>query len=223
MVQISIAQEQTVSGTVTDGQGMPLPGVNILVKEAGGAAVGIGTQSDLDGNYSIAASSGQVLVFSYLGFETQERVIGNQTVINIVMQEDASELEEVVVTGVAGATSRKKLSVTVAKVDAGDLEVIPSTSAASALQGKVAGVTVTNFGQPGEGSTIQLRGASNLFGGQAPLILVDGVQVEGGISDINSDDIASFEIVKGASASALYGSRAGNGVIVITTRAFSNY
>src|SRR5690606_31186064 len=105
MVQISIAQEQTVSGTVTDGQGMPLPGVNILVKEAGGAAVGIGTQSDLDGNYSIAASSGQVLVFSYLGFETQERVIGNQTVINIVMQEDASELEEVVVTGVAGATS----------------------------------------------------------------------------------------------------------------------
>ena len=218
MVQISIAQEQTVSGTVTDGQGMPLPGVNILVKEAGGAAVGIGTQSDLDGNYSIAASSGQVLVFSYLGFETQERVIGNQTVINIVMQEDASELEEVVVTGVAGATSRKKLSVTVATVDAGDLEVIPSTSAASALQGKVAGVTVTNFGQPGEGSTIQLRGASNLFGGQAPLILVDGVQVEGGISDINSDDIASFEIVKGASASALYGSRAGNGVIVITTK-----
>lgn len=213
VVQFTFAQEKPITGKVTDGDGIPLPGVNVLMDGTTN-----GTQTDFDGNYSIQGSSGDVLVFSYIGFETQQKVVGTSSVINITMAVDASELEEVVVTGVAGATSRKKLSVTVAKVDASDLENIPSTSASSALQGKVAGVTVTNFGQPGDGATIQLRGATNLFGGQEPLILVDGVIVEGGINDINSDDIASFEIVKGASASALYGSRAGNGVIVITTK-----
>lgn len=221
VVQISFAQENTVTGTVTDGDGIPLPGVNIALFEAQATGVRTpvsGTQTDFDGKYSITATSGQVLEFSFIGYETQQRVVGTSTTINVTMAVDAAQLDEVVVTGVAGATSRKKLSVTVAKVDASDLEVIPATSAASALQGKVAGVTVTNFGQPGSGSTIQLRGATNLFGGQSPLVLVDGVIVEGGINDINTDDIASFEIVKGASASALYGSRAGNGVIVITTK-----
>lgn len=213
VVQMTFAQDRTITGTVTDGDGMPLPGVNVLVKGSTS-----GTQTGFEGEYSIQASTGAVLAFSYIGFETVERVVESNDVINVTMTLDAAQLEEVVVTGVAGATSRKKLSVTVAKVDAADLEIIPSTSAASALQGKVAGVNVTNFGQPGSGSTIQLRGATNLFGGQEPLILVDGVQVEGGINDINTDDIASFEIVKGASASALYGSRAGNGVIVITTK-----
>src|SRR5690606_32434664 len=118
------------------------------------------------------------------------------------------------ITGVAGATSRNKLSVTVNKVSEKDLLDIPTTSAASVLQGKVAGVAVTNLGQPGQGANIQLRGANNFFGSQAPLVIVDGVFVEGGLQDISSDDIASIEVVKGASASALYGSRAGNGVIV---------
>lgn len=213
VVQISFAQERTITGTVMDEQGLPIPGVNVLIK---GSTTG--TQTDFDGNYAIDASLGDVLSFSFIGLATQERVVSDEDVINITLEGDAAALEEVVVTGLAGATSRKKLSVTVNKVDAADLEVIPATSAASALQGKVAGVTVTNFGQPGDGSTIQLRGATNLFGGQEPLILVDGIQVEGGIQDINTDDIASFEIVKGASASALYGSRAGNGVIVITTK-----
>lgn len=213
VVQISFAQDRTVSGTVTDGEGMPLPGVNVTVK-----GTTSGTQTDFEGMYTVEVSTGDVLVFSYVGFETQERVVESESTINVTMAVDAAQLDEVVVTGVAGATSRKKLSVTVNKVDSSDLEVIPTTSAASALQGKVAGVNVTNFGQPGEGATIQLRGATNLFGGQSPLILVDGVIVEGGINDVNSDDIESFEIVKGASASALYGSRAGNGVIVITTK-----
>lgn len=213
VVQITFAQDRTITGTVTDGDGMPLPGVNVLVK-----GTTSGTQTDFDGKYSVQASMGDIIVFSYVGFETKQEVVEEENVIDVTMVVDAAQLEEVVVTGVAGATSRKKLSVTVNKVDAGDLEVIPATSAASALQGKVAGVNVTNFGQPGSGSTIQLRGATNLFGGQDPLILVDGVQVNGGINDINTDDIASFEIVKGASASALYGSRAGNGVIVITTK-----
>ncbi|WP_029033352.1 SusC/RagA family TonB-linked outer membrane protein [Salinimicrobium terrae] len=221
VAQISFAQDRIVTGTVTDAQGMPLPGVNIVIEERnsdGNAITTGGTQTDFDGRYSIEVSSGSSLVFSYIGFDTKKEVVEDQSVINVTMVVDAAQLEEVVVTGVAGATSRKKLSVTVGKVDAEDLENIPSTSAASALQGKVAGVNITNFGQPGSGATIQLRGATNLFGGQEPLILVDGIIVEGGINDINTDDIASFEIVKGASASALYGSRAGNGVIVITTK-----
>jgi TonB-linked SusC/RagA family outer membrane protein len=213
VVQITFAQDRAITGTVTDADGMPLPGVNVLVK-----GTTSGTQTNFDGNYSVQASMGDILVFSYIGFETKQEPVEDENVINVTMVVDAAQLEEVVVTGVAGATSRKKLSVTVNKVDSDDLEVIPATSAASALQGKVAGVNITNFGQPGSGSTIQLRGATNLFGGQEPLILVDGVIVEGGIQDINTDDISSFEIVKGASASALYGSRAGNGVIVITTK-----
>ncbi|TBW28101.1 SusC/RagA family TonB-linked outer membrane protein [Gramella sp. KN1008] len=213
VVQIGFAQEKTVSGTVVDEDGLPMPGVNVIEKGTSN-----GTQTDFDGNYSISVAAGDVLSFSYVGFATQEVVVDAANEYNVTMEIDAASLEEVVVTGVAGATSRKKLSVTVNKVDSDDLEVIPATSAASALQGKVAGVNITNFGQPGSGATIQLRGATNLFGGQEPLILVDGVIVEGGIQDINTDDIASFEIVKGASASALYGSRAGNGVIVITTK-----
>lgn len=213
VVQLTFAQEKTVTGTVNDEAGIPMPGVNVLV-----AGSNAGTQTDFDGNYSISVTDEQTLVFSYVGFETTRVAVGGQSTINITLKVDANSLDEVIVTGVAGATSRKKLSVTVNKVGASELENIPATSAASALQGKVAGVVVTNFGQPGSGSTIQLRGATNLFGGQSPLILVDGVIVEGGINDINTDDIASFEIVKGASASALYGSRAGNGVIVITSK-----
>ena len=211
IVQISFAQEKTISGTVSDEAG-PLPGVTILKK-----GTTQGTETDFDGNYSILANTGDVLVFSFVGMKTVERTVGESNQINVTMGSD-NVLDEVVITGVAGATSRKKLSVTVNKVSAKELEDMPQTSAASALQGKVAGVTVTNFGQPGSGATIQLRGATNLFGGQEPLVLVDGVIVEGGINDINTDDIASFEIVKGASASALYGSRAGNGVIVITSK-----
>ncbi|WP_347922912.1 SusC/RagA family TonB-linked outer membrane protein [Pontimicrobium sp. SW4] len=209
----STAQVKKISGTVSDESGTPLPGVNIVVKGTTN-----GTQTDFDGNYTINANTGDVLAFTYLGLKSSEQTVGSSLTINVTMKEDAAQLDEVVVTGVAGATSRKKLSVTVAKVSSDDLENIPTTSAASALQGKIPGVTVTNFGRPGQGSTILLRGSTNLFGSQSPLILVDGIIVQGGLQDINIDDIESFEVVKGASASALYGSRAGNGVIVITTK-----
>ena len=128
-----------------------------------------------------------------------------------------TQLEEVIVAGVAGATSKKKLSVTVASLKAEDIEAVPASSAAGALLGKVAGVSIANLGRPGAGSTIVLRGAGNFYGTQEPLVLVDGTLV-GSLDDVNVDDIASFEIVKGASAAALYGSRAGNGVIVISTK-----
>tara|TARA_R110001599_G_scaffold144948_5_gene327094 strand:- start:1281 stop:4322 length:3042 start_codon:yes stop_codon:yes gene_type:complete len=211
-VQISFAQEKTVSGTVSDQNGT-LPGVSVLIK-----GTNTGTETDFDGKYSIKAETGAVLSFRYLGYKTVEKTIGASNTINVTMTEDANLLDEVVVTGVAGATSKKKLSVTVATVNAADLEKVPAGSAASALQGKVAGITVTNLGRPGQGATILLRGAANFYGSQAPLVIMDGIFIEGGLGDINVDDIASFEIVKGASASSLYGSRAGNGVIVITSK-----
>src|SRR5690606_16664629 len=213
VVQISFAQDKTITGTVTDANGLPLPGVNIVVE-----GTTTGTQTDFDGNFVINASQGQTLLFSYIGLKATSRAVGSGNVVNVQMEEDAQALEEVVVTGVAGATDKRKLSVTVASVSAEELEKVPANSAASALQGKVAGVTVSNLGRPGEGATIIMRGAANLYGSQSPLVIMDGVFVEGGMADINVDDIASFELVKGASASSLYGSRAGNGVIVITTK-----
>ena len=144
--------------------------------------------------------------------------MGNSNSINVSLKQDANVLDEIVVTGVTRATSRKKLSVTVASVTAADVEKVPAGSTASALQGKVAGVTVTNLGRPGQVATIVLRGVANFYGSQAPLVILDGIFVEGELGDINVDDITSFEIVKGASASSLYGSRAGNGVIVISTK-----
>ena len=152
-----------------------------------------------------------------MGYQTSEQTVGSSDSINVSLVAD-NELDEVIVSGVAGATSRKKLSVTVASVKAEDIEAVPASSASGALMGKVAGVTVTNLGRPGQGATIVLRGATNFYGSQEPLVILDGVFVEGGLGDINVDDIASFEIVKGASASSLYGSRAGNGVIVITSK-----
>lgn len=211
LVQITFAQEKTISGTVSDETG-PLPGVNVIIK-----GTSSGTQTDFDGKYSLKAKTGDVLVFSFVGMEKTERKVGATTSIDVVMT-GSNVLEEIVVTGVAGATSKKKLSVTVASVSADDLEKVPASSAASALQGKVAGISVTNLGRPGQGATILLRGAANFYGSQAPLVIMDGIFIEGGLADINVDDIASFEIVKGASASSLYGSRAGNGVIVITSK-----
>jgi TonB-linked SusC/RagA family outer membrane protein len=212
VVQIAFAQSKTISGSVSDESG-PLPGVSIMIK-----GTSSGTETDFDGNYSISANTGDVLQFRFIGKETSEMTVGDSNTINVTMSDDAEALDEIIVSGVAGATSRKKLSVTVASVTAKDIEKVPAGSAASALQGKVAGVSVTNFGRPGQGATILLRGGANFYGSQAPLVILDGIFIEGGLGDINVDDIASFEIVKGASASALYGSRAGNGVIVITTK-----
>ena len=211
IVQFTFAQEKTISGTVSDETG-PLPGVSVLIK-----GTTTGTESNFDGKYTISTNVGDVLTFSFVGMTSKEVTVGISDVINVTLTAD-NVLDEVVVTGVAGATSKKKLSVTVATVRAEDLEKVPAGSAASALQGKVAGVSVTNLGRPGQGATILLRGGANFYGSQAPLVIMDGIFIEGGLADINVDDIASFEIVKGASASSLYGSRAGNGVIVIISK-----
>ena len=207
-----IYSQEKISGKVVDDLGGGLPGATVLVK-----GTNTGVTSDFDGNFEISANSNDILIVSYLGFATKEiRIVSD--FLEISLDPASNALDEVVVAGVAGATSKKKLSVTVNSVSAEQIQDVPASNAAGALLGKVAGVSITNLGRPGQGSTIILRGAANFYGSQEPLVILDGVFVEGGLADINVDDIASFEIVKGASASALYGSRAGNGVIVVTSK-----
>lgn len=215
-VQALLAQ-RTITGTVTsESDGEPLPGVTVVLK----TSPSTGAVSDFEGKYQIKVPEGQVtLVFSFIGMQTKEIITTESTVLDVVLMQDQFGLDEVIVTGVASGTQRKKMSVSVTRVGAEQLEEVPATSAASALQGKVAGVTITqSAGQPGQAATIVIRGATQMNGSQEPLIIVDGVMIGGTLADVNADDIESYEVVKGASASALYGSRAGNGVIVITTK-----
>ena len=212
LLGFSVFAQKTITGVVSDETGAPLPGATIVID---GTATGVST--DFDGNFSIEASEGDTLIASFIGYASSSVQVGAEDTINFSLSSD-NELDEIIVSGVAGATSRKKLSVTVASVNADEIEAVPASSASGALMGKVAGVSITNLGRPGQGATIVLRGATNFYGSQEPLVILDGVFVEGGLGDINVDDIASFEIVKGASASSLYGSRAGNGVIVITSK-----
>ena len=215
VVQISFAQEKTISGTVSDASGV-LPGVSVSIK---GSTQG--TETDFYGKYSIRASQGNVLVFRYLGYKVVEKTVGSSNTISLTMKEDSNLLDEIIVTGVAGPTSKKKLAISAATVGSELLEKVPATSAAGAIQGKVAGVTVVQpSGLPGSSPSITIRGATSLLGNQAPLIIVDGVFLaSGNLADINTEDIKSFEILKGAAAAAsLYGSKAANGVIQIITK-----
>lgn len=211
------AQTKIVTGTVTssvEGEG-PIAGVSIIVQ-----GTTIGTYTDINGKYTLTVpQSANLLVFTFIGMKTQEVEIGNQTVIDIIMEQDLLNLDEVIVTGVAAGTPKKKMAVSVERVGEDKLKEVFANSASSALQGKVSGVTVVSAtGEPGSAATILVRGATQISGSQAPLIILDGAIMEGTLGDINVDDIESIEVVKGASASALYGSRAGNGVIAVTTK-----
>jgi len=214
MKQFTFAQV-TITGTIISADdNLGLPGAAVVVK-----GTTTGTTTDIDGKYKINVPQGATLVFSFVGMKSQEVVIASQTAIDITLKSDIFKMDEVVVAGVASATPKRNLSVSVAKVDSKELEDVPGTSASSALQGKVAGVViVSGNGNPGESSGIRLRGSNSLLEGQSPLIIVDGVMFQGELSDINANDIESYEVVKGAAASALYGSQAGSGVLVITTR-----
>ena len=206
---MSIAQSTKITGKVLDAAGKPIPGASILVK---GSRIGAATLED--GSFSIAVpQNSKTLVVSAIA-------LGSSTVITVNLTEDANLLSDVIVTGVAGATSRKKMTVSVTKVGEEQLKAVPATSLSSALTGKVAGLKAASYGgQPGESLDLLLRGDNNLPNvSSAPLILVDGVILAGNLADINSDDVESIEVVKGAAASALYGSRAGNGVISIITK-----
>lgn len=204
-------QAKQVSGTITDSQGVPLPGATVVVKNSSN-----GVQSDFDGVFAITVNSGDVLVFSYLGYDAQEIEVGNQSTINVTLSENTAMLDEVVVTGY-GSQSRATLTSSVSKLDTQVLENVSRSNPATALQGTVAGLRVTNnTGQPGSTPQIVMRGGTNFSGADSPLILVDGVPSS--FYALNSDDIESIEVLKDAAATAIYGARSANGVILITTK-----
>ncbi len=205
------AQQMNIIGTITDVSGQPLPGANVLVK-----GTTTGTQSDFDGHYTIKAQTGDVLIFSYLGFTSQNVTVGTNNTINVTLSEDAALLDEVVVTGY-GSQTRATLTTSVSKLDTQVLESSTRSNAATALQGSIAGLRVTNTtGQPGATPQIVLRGGTNFDGTGSPLILVDGIPSS--FYALNSDDIESIEVLKDAAATAIYGARSANGVILVTTK-----
>lgn len=230
IAQISFAQERTVTGTVTDNAGFPLPGVSILVK-----GTSKGTQTDFDGKFSIVASPTQVLIISYVGMKPQE-VLAASTSLTVKLADDAVELEGVVITAFGIKRKPKDLGYSVSTVDAERITQNSEPDLLRALNGKVAGVNinVTN-GVAGASNQITIRGVNSFNGDTQPLIIVDGVQYsnnevttssqvtgggsyQNGLSSIDPNDIATFNVLKSAAAAALYGSRARNGVIVITTK-----
>lgn len=203
----------TVSGNVTSsGDGLPLIGVNILIK-----GTSTGTTTDFDGNYTLSVpSADDVLVFSYTGFLDQEITVGTQSIIDVVLQEDATQLDEVVVIGY-GTQSRKLLTSSIASVDKKEIEDLQVTTVEGVLQGKAPGVSIlTGSGQPGEPPVIRIRGGSSINRSNQPLFIIDGVQRSS--EDFNPEDIESVEILKDAAATAIYGARASNGVVLITTK-----
>jgi TonB-linked SusC/RagA family outer membrane protein len=230
VVQLTFAQEKTISGVVSDGSGLPLPGATVLIK-----GTTSGTSSDFDGNYSIQAAQGSTLVFSFVGYTTKEMAVGASNSINVTLQEDAQALEEVVVTALGIKREEKALGYSVQSIKGEGLTEARESNISNALSGKVAGVQVTGTsGSVGASSRIVLRGNSSITGNNEPLYVVDGVPIDNrsfgnagsgggvdlpnGAADINPDDIESISVLKGPNAAALYGLRAGNGVIVITTK-----
>jgi len=204
--------QSTITGTVTDDTGAPLPGANVLVKGTTN-----GTQTDFDGNYTITADSDATLVFSYIGFASKEVAVDGQSSVNVSMAEDASQLEEVVVLGYASQT-RGDVTGSVASVDLEEATKAPIVNAAEALQGRVTGVTVVNNGNPGAAPQINIRGFGT-SNNTSPLYIIDGVQTDNAsvLNSINPNDIAQMNVLKDGAA-AIYGARASNGVVIITTK-----
>lgn len=225
----TLITQQSIKGLVTDANNTPLPGVSVLIK---GSDTGVAT--DFDGNYEISASQGDTLIFSYIGFSTKEITLGFETNLNVTLIEDISALDEVVVIGY-GTQKEKDLTGSVTSVSEDEIRAIPVTGFDQALQGRAAGVQVTsNTGQPGGGVTVRIRGVGSLNNND-PLYVIDGIpifndsgaastdlagngQLQNPLSMLNPNDIESMEILKDASATAIYGSRAANGVVLVTTK-----
>lgn len=225
VVHISYAQVKTVSGTVSDKSG-PLPGVSIVIK-----GTNKGTESDFNGNYTIKAKSGDVLVFSFLSMKTVEKTVGASNTINVTMEEDANVLDEVVVTGYSSQLKAEFVGSAV-QLSSEKVSDVVNPAVDQALQGKVAGLVVSqNSGTPGSTASIRIRGISSINAGNEPLYVIDGVPITNGnvssstsssfvssLAAINSNNIKSITVLKDASATSLYGARGANGVIVITTK-----
>ncbi|MCU0357983.1 MAG: TonB-dependent receptor [Cyclobacteriaceae bacterium] len=206
-----LAQGRNVTGTVTDETGSALPGVNIVIKGSTS-----GTTSDMSGNFTLSVpNDNTTLVFSFVGYATSEVVVGSRTVVNVQMTMDVRTLSELVVTGYA-TQEKKDLTGSVGTVKPVDLVSIPVGNVANQLQGRIAGVTVVGDGQPGSTARVRIRGFAS-FTNNAPLYIVDGVPTQD-ISTLNPNDIENLSVLKDAGAASIYGSRASNGVIIITTK-----
>lgn len=210
------AQKTTVTGTVVDSQNETLVGVSVLVK-----GTSTGTITNFDGQYSIEASSSDVLVFSFVGLKTQEIPVGSSKTIDVTMEDASLMLEEVVAIGY-GTTKRKDVTTSVSTVSAKDFDVRPIVSTGQAIQGKAAGVQVIQpNGAPGGETMIRIRGTTSFNGNSDPLYVVDGVPVDN-INFLSPNDIENINILKDASSAAIYGSRGANGVVIVTTKQGSN-
>lgn len=209
---VGFAQGKSVSGTVTGADDdLGIPGASVVVK---GTTQGVIT--DMNGNFTItSAGTSDVLVFSFVGYTSQDVTVGNQSVINVTLATDAASLDEIIVTGYS-VTNRKESTAAVSIVKAKDLQAVPSGNIEQQLAGRVAGVTVITNGQPGTNSTIRVRGFG-AFGGNQPLIIVDGVPTNSS-NFLSPDDIETTTVLKDAAAASIYGARAANGVIVYTTK-----
>jgi TonB-dependent SusC/RagA subfamily outer membrane receptor len=212
VVQFTFAQSKTISGTVSDDSG-PLPGVSIIIK-----GTGTGTDTDFDGNYSISANTGDVLQYSFVGMEDTQKTVGASNTVNVTMEEDSNVLDEIIVVGY-GTTTKKSFTGTATVVNSQNIDAKAVSNVAQALIGEVAGVVVTRTdGRPGSSATIRIRGFNSVEGNSSPLYVVDGVPFNGDINAINPNDIESTVILKDASATAIYGARGANGVVLLTTR-----
>ncbi|HZB11702.1 MAG TPA: SusC/RagA family TonB-linked outer membrane protein, partial [Chryseolinea sp.] len=206
-----VIPEVPVTGTVTDDAGAPLPGVNVIEKGTSN-----GTSTDANGNFNLPVTDeNSVLVFSFIGYQSQEIKVGTQTSIAVTLTLDVTTMQEIVVIGY-GVQEKKDLTGAVSVIDNKDLSKVQATTVGEAIQGLAAGVNVRNSGRAGSEATVEIRGLGN-FSNNQPLYVIDGVPTVA-TRDFNSSDIESIQILKDASAAAIYGSRAANGVIIITTK-----
>ena len=207
------AQKHKVTGVVQDASGEPLIGVTVAVNGSS-----TGTVTDIDGNFSLDVPSNATLTFSYVGYLSQKTVVGNQSSLNIVLEEDRQQIDEVVVVGY-GVQRKSDVTGALTRVGAKELNSKPVNNAFEALQGKAAGVDITTSERPGTVGSIMIRGTRSISAGQGPLYVVDGVPLQaGGIETLNPRDIESIDILKDASSTAIYGSRGANGVVLVTTK-----
>ncbi|WP_282014695.1 SusC/RagA family TonB-linked outer membrane protein [Marinifilum flexuosum] len=232
-LQIVNAQSKQVTGTVTNAEdGLGMPGVSVVIK-----GTTVGSSTDIDGKYTIEASPNDVLMFSFVGMITQEITVGDKTVIDVVLQTESIGVDEVVVTALGITREKKALGYSVTDLGGDEVTKVKQQNLVNSLSGKVAGVQIRQSNNFGGSTNMVIRGNSSIFGGNQPLFVVDGVPISGStfnsaaqrggstgydygnaLSDINPDDIANMSVLKGAAATAIYGSRGANGVVMITTK-----
>ncbi|MFA9186757.1 SusC/RagA family TonB-linked outer membrane protein [Flavobacterium magnesitis] len=209
----TLAQTNTITGTIKDNSGMPIPGANVLVKNTNN-----GVQTDFDGKFAIKASSGDILVATFIGMKTIEIKVSNQTNVNFKLEEEGNNLQEVVVVGY-GVQKKRDVTGALVSVSSEDIASRPVNNAVEAMQGKAAGIDISSNERPGQVGTIRIRGNRSITGSNSPLYVVDGIPLNsGGIDFINPVDIESIDVLKDASATAIFGSRGANGVIIVTTK-----